>query len=469
MSWPGENILSESDQEAIHNAAIEVLWRGGLIIEDDRLVERIRKRGGAGEAGSNRIQLPAELIAECLECVGKEPVLTTIGGKRLHLYGNNRYYLSLTIDPSVFEYNVGFRKPVVEDVARHARLGDALPKIDVMYKMDQECSDAPGLLSDLGTLEAFVANTTTAYFCAPASMESARRWVGVAEIMAGGSLNENPVLMGYVAIISPLKLNKEATDMMRFFIESGVLLRVGPCPIAGATSPFPLAGTLVQGWAEVLAQIVVSQIIKEGTPVVACLGASVLDMETGVCVYGGPMHDMMKAASVLMTNRFGLSSSGGKFSTVCSNHGLQNGVEVAISAVYNFGLPVHLTAGMGTVANACGVSAINILLDNNLVESLERMRRGIDCSPEKLSIESIIAKGKGGDYLTDDLTLKYLRTDEHFWTADFFHGKAGSDQTTLFDNLHTRAEALIAEHKPEVPQERVEKARRFLFKKKRGE
>ena len=35
-----------------------------------------------------------------------------------------------------------------------------------------------------------------------------------------------------------------------------MLLRCGPCPIAGATAPYPLAGTLVQSWAEVLAQVV---------------------------------------------------------------------------------------------------------------------------------------------------------------------------------------------------------------------
>jgi len=175
-------VFSEDDRKKIHKSALYILKKGRFKIEDVSILKKLARRGAKVKEISRTVSFPPKLVTESLQTVGRKPVLYTVSGRPLHLYGANRYYGSLVIDPFVLDYKRGLRKPVVNDVARHTRLSDALPKIDSIYKMDQECSDAPGVLSDIETLKAFISNTTTSYICAPASMDSAYRWVEVAEI-----------------------------------------------------------------------------------------------------------------------------------------------------------------------------------------------------------------------------------------------------------------------------------------------
>ncbi len=461
-------VLSGEDKKRIYKGALYVLEKGDFKIEDSLTLKELAKRGAKVEEVSQMVSFPPELVEESLQTVGRKPVIHTVSGKPLYLYGTNRYYGSLTIDPFVLDYEKGLRKPLVNDVARHARLGDALPGINSIYKMDQECSDASGVLSDIETLKAFISNTTTSYSCAPASMDSARRWVEVAEIMAGGDLKHKPILSGYVASISPLTLDRKALEMMRFFIQRGVLLRCGPCPIAGATAPYPLAGTLVQSWAELLAQIVVSQILEEGIPVQVGIGGSSLDMRTGNDLYGGPVKDILHLAGLEMAEEFELSASFGVFSTLCSNYDLQNGAESAICAVFHFFMRNHLLSGLGSLSNACGVSAEQIIFHYDLIEMMEWYAKGIDCSDEKLALESIIKIGPGGNFLMDDCTLKLLRTSEHFLPSNLVVDAYGErSNKRAIENLHEKAQELINSHKPSVPQKRLDEALIFLEKEER--
>ena len=460
-------VLSEENRQKIHQGALYILEKGSFKIGDSFILKELAKRGAKVNENLQVVSFPKKLMEESLQTVGRKPIIYTVSGKPLHLYGNNRYYGSLAIDPFILDYEKGLRKPIVNDVARHTRLGDALPKIDSIYKMDQECSDAPGILSDIETLKVFISNTTTSYLCAPSSMESACRWIEVAERMSGGNLKKNPILIGYVAPVSPLTLDAKAVEMMKLFIQRGVLLRCGPCPIAGATSPYPLAGTMVQSWAEVLAQVVISQILKEGVAVQAVIGGSSLDMKTGNDLYGGPVKDILHLAALEMAEEFELSTSVGIFSTLCSHYDLQNGAESAICAAFHFFERNHLLCGLGSLSNACGVSAEQILFHYDLIEMMEWYAKGIDCREEKLALESIIKAGPGGNFLMDDSTLKLLRSSEHFLPSNFVidaYGKKGKKK--LIENLHENVEELIKSHKPDVPQERLDDALNFLENEK---
>jgi len=285
--------------------------------------------------------------------------------------------------------------------------------------------------------------------------------------MSGGNLRGRPILIGYVAPVSPLTLDHKAVEMMRFFIQHGVLLRCGPCSIAGATAPYPLAGTLVQSWAEVLAQIVISQILKEGITVQVVIGASPLDMRSGISLYGGPVKDLLHLASLEMAEEFDLSTSHGIFSTLCSHYDLQNGAESAICAVFHFFTRNHLLSGLGSLSNAYGVSAEEILFHYDLIEMMEWYAKGIDYKEEKLALESIIKMGPGGNFLVDASTLNLLRTPEHFLSSNFVADAPGrKGKKTLVENLHERVEELIRSHKSSVPQKRLNNALAFLKKEK---
>lgn len=457
--------LSGEEREQIFQGALEILEDVGVGVEDEVLRKVMLKKGCIGSDGSDIVKIEKELVKECIRDTDKKPVYKCINGKELNLYGDNRYYGSLIIDPFVLDYEKGIRKAVLNDVIKHARLGDALPLVDHIYKMDESCSDIDQRIVDLKTIEAFVSNTTTSLFCAPASLNSLKTWVDISEIIAGGSLFENPILSAYLATVSPLFLTKDVGKQLMYCIERGVLVRGGPCQMAGATAPYPIAGSLVTGIAEMLFLLVAVQSVRKGAPFVVGIGGHSIDMKTGNVIYGGPIKDILHIGGMEMTEYLDLPSNCGVFSSLCPNYGVQNGIEAALSAVFTYFCRNHIMGGMGTIGNACGVSAEQILIHHDIVETMGRYDEGIKVDGEMLGIESIKKVEIRGSYLADDLTMKYLKTKEHYLSefCEVYH--PGWDGEKMIEKVHKRAEEIIAGHRPEVNQDRVDAVNNYVNNK----
>ena len=456
-------VLSDEDRQRVHAAALEVLAKAGVAVEEEQLRGQLKARGAAAGGNEEQVRIPAGLVAECLASVNRAPVLRCVNGKTLRLGPRDRHYSSLVTDPYIVDYRDGIRRPRLEDIARHARLGDALPLVDCIHLMDDTIPDLDSARSELKCLEAFVSNTTTAYHCAPGSLSGTRRWIEIAQIMSGGDLRANPILAAYVPVVSPLTLTGFNVKQLRMFLERGVLCGVGPCAIAGATAPYPVAGLVVQSWAEFLAMLVAGQVIQSASPVLGGGGgAHFADMRTGESMYSGISKALACAAMNELCEWLDLPTWSGGLSALCSNYGVQNGMETTLGAFAAFFSRVNLYGSFGSIANACGMSAAQIVLHHDLIEMLERFRRGIDLSGEKLAVDAIVSAGPRGNFLTDPLTLKYLRSDEHFYAPCFEMCPGTKDVKTMEQRAQERAEDLIRTHKPAVPPDRLEQVRRYV-------
>ena len=455
-------VLSDSESERVHGAALDVLERAGVRVGEEALREQMKARGASVGEG-DCVSIPRELVTECLGTLNRTPVLQCVNGKTLRHGATDRYYQSCVTDPYILDYRDGIRRPRLDDIARHARLGDALPLVDQIHLMDATIPGLDGPTSVLRALEAFVANTTTGYHCAPGSLRDTRYWIEIAEIMAGGSLKKNPILGAYVPAVSPLSLTDQNMKQLRMFLEAGVLCVVGPCAIAGATAPYTQAGLLVQSWAEFLSVMVAAQVIEPGAPVLGGGGgAHPMDMRSGESMYSGVTKALASAAMNELCAGLDIPVGSGNLSTLCSNYGVQNGLESALGAFVTFFGRVNRYGTLGSLANACGMGPVQVVLHHDLIEMLDRIRKGIDTTGDKLGVESIVSAGPGGNFLMDSLTLRYLRSDEHFSAPCFEQCVGGRDEKTMAQRAHERAEELMASHEPAVPGDRLEKVHRYV-------
>ena len=465
MISKGIQVLSPEEREQIHDSALEVLGKGEVLVEEETLRKQLLSRGAGTGSRPDRVRIPPELVKECLETVEKRPVMYCINGKGLKHGPEDRYYSSIVTDPYIIDFKKGPRRPRLDDIARHTRLSDALPLVDHIHLMDDTVPDLPTAVSELKCLETFVSNTTTAYHCAPGSISATRHWIEISQIMSGGSLKENPILNAYVPSVSPLEITAFNTEQLRMFLDNNVFCNIGPCAIAGGTAPYPVAGLVVQSWAEFLSMVVAAQVIKPGCTVKGGGGgAHHMDMSSGESMYSGVSKALASAAMNELCSWQDIPVSTGNFTTLCSNFGIQNGMESTLGVFSTFFSRCNSYGSFGSMANACGMSPVQIVLHHDLIEMLERFRRGIDAASEKLAVENIITAGPKGNFLTDDLTLKYLRSDEHFYASSFEQCAGTKDVKTMAERAHERAEDLIASHKPAVPENRLEDVRRYVEK-----
>ena len=87
---------------------------------------------------------------------------------------------------------------------------------------------------------------------------------------------------------------------------AGQAVCITPFTLAGAIAPVTLAGALVQQNAEILAGIMLAQVVRPGAPVVYGSFTSNVDMKSGSPAFGTPEYSKAAQASGQLARRYGI-------------------------------------------------------------------------------------------------------------------------------------------------------------------
>ena len=81
--------------------------------------------------------------------------------------------------------------------------------------------------------------------------------------------------------------------------------------LCGGTTPATLAGTLVTTNAEILAGIVLAQLVNKGNPILYGTSTTIMDMKTITSPVGAPEHAMCGAAVGQIGHYYGIPTNVG--------------------------------------------------------------------------------------------------------------------------------------------------------------
>ena len=194
-------------------------------------------------------------------------------------------------------YTGAFRDSTLKDCSDIIMLCDSLDTVRVNLPPVM-ANDKPASNFELYMAAEGFKNTAKHFQSDAENRAVAEKIVQMAEIIAGGSkeLKERPILTLAVCPVSPLKLPKEAAEVIIVAAEHGVPIEVLSMAMAGASSPVTLAGTMVVHNAEVLSGIVLAQLVSPGAPCVYGSSTTVFDMKYGTATVGAPEFGMLNAA-----------------------------------------------------------------------------------------------------------------------------------------------------------------------------
>ena len=454
-------VLDEGEIDKIHRRSLDVLETVGFRVLDEEWRQHMARAGARVEEHSATVHMPRQLVEEALRQAPSIVELHRQDGKIVRVGGEHRMYSSLVIDPWIIDYQTQKpRRPVMDDVVRHTRLGNAHPTIDAIHRMDMPPADVPQEVAYIKTLEAFATNATKHLIARPSSLESLQDWVEVAEILADGrSLAEHPIITFGAAITTPLTLTGLNASILKTAVKKGVPVLPTISSMAGSTTPLSFAGTLLSANAETVFFVALTQLLNPGTPVICWSGQSVTDMRTGRDVYYGGDKMLWQIATGQMARFYGLpvrSECGG---TIVGRYDVQSGMENALLMLGAIGGSAHWMGGLGSCYNAVGMSAEMIVIQADLAQLLERIRAGIDTSDDMMAYNAIVEVGPGGNFLLDPLTLQNLRSSE-FFAGEVFDRLGEASLNDVKDSMlvraHERVEALLATHGPTVPERIIE-------------
>jgi trimethylamine--corrinoid protein Co-methyltransferase len=213
-------------------------------------------------------------------------------------------------------------------------------------------------------------------------------------------------------MVSPLHLDTSVTGILIEWCRRGLPVVLSSAPMAGSTSPMTLAGSLTQLNAEQLSGIVLTQLVRPGTPVLAGYIPGVADMRTGGYLGGAVEFGMMQAGAAQLAHfyRVPIYGSGGMSDSKIpdAQAGYEKMATLLLAAMGGCNY-IHHTVGM--VTNMSAVSLEQAVIDDEMVGMAMRVLRGIEVTGDTLAVQAIQRTGPGGHYLMDAHTMQFMRSE----------------------------------------------------------
>jgi trimethylamine--corrinoid protein Co-methyltransferase len=450
---PTITMLSEEQVLALHHASLDILARTGIVMKNE-LGSQLLLEAGAWEA-DGRIKIPERVVMDAIATApSRIPMHNRLGDLTMPLEEGKVFFGPGSDCPFTIDVETGERRrAVAEDVRRIAQLCDGLDQIDFIMSMGTP-SDVPTLDHYLHSFIQMVRGSVKPNIYTAvdrADMEDIHR---IACAVAGGetALREKPFMMLYAESISPLLYNDESVDKLMFCAEKGIPVTYPPSPNTGGGGPITVAGALALGNAECLVGLVLTQLIRPGTPFLYGMNIAALDMKSAIVSYGAPEWATAMPAFTELGRFYGLPVWGAAGATDSKVVDAQAGIEATVTIMSAFLSRCNLVHDVGYIEYGTTSSMEMLVIADEAIRDVRYMMGGVEVSERTLAREAIHRAIPGAGFLADDHTLDNWRWAQ--WRPLLidrmrYDGwvKRGSKDMTIRAN--ERAREILAEH--EVP------------------
>ncbi len=440
------SVLDEIEVESIHRSTLRILGETGVVLTEARSREILV--GAGAQVQGKRVLFPPELVEQCIAQAGKRTTIRGRGGAVKSLGDGSLYFHNLGGAPNVYDAASGTRRPAAaQDVRDATRLLDALENCHTITPFFTP-TDVPG-----GVMSLAMYRHALPYTIKPLQgpgvqyADEARFAVRMAEVIGKPA----EVLTLSLSPVSPLMIPDHEAQAILAIAELGIAFGPLPCPTAGTTAPFSIAGAIAQQNAEVLAALVLAQLVHPGLPMIYCGRLAMMEPRTGLSVWGGVETGIASAGTVQIGHRYGLPVNVYGFSTNAHSLDAQDGFERALNAILPALAGADELSGIGEMEAGVMGSYAQMAADNEFAGSVLRVRKGFTSEGDALAVEAVAAvMDSTRNFLGQKHTLKYLKSGEVFLTklaerSSWETWETGGRQG-LVERAQIEAERILHEH-----------------------
>lgn len=438
--------ISSQEIQAIHEATMRVLNETGIFINHAEAIEIFRSVGAIQEAG--RLLIPRNVIEDAIKNCAQRVEIAGRNGERVVLGDGSLHWHNLGGARDIYDPAVGERRAAkVQDVIDSTHLLDALEGATAVTPFFTP-QDVPGELMSIAMYRYALPHTIKPLH-GPGIQNKfeAQYIIRLAEVVG----SPEGILSLSVSPVSPLTFPNEIVGAILEIARRGITFIPLPCPTAGATAPFTIAGALVQQNAEVLASLVLAQLVNPGLPVVYAGRLAMMDPRSGSSVWGGVELGLASAATVQIGHHYGLPVNVYGFSTNSHVLDVQNGFERAMNALVPALAGADELSGIGEMEAGVMSSFAQMVIDDEIAAGIRHLQKGIKVDESTLAVD-VIAHAMRADrnFLGQAHTRQYLRAGEllvtHLadrapWETWQREGRKG-----MLERAQAKAQHILAEH-----------------------
>jgi trimethylamine--corrinoid protein Co-methyltransferase len=449
---PQFSVLSDTQLQDLHLAALEALRRIGIRFHHQQALDML-KMAGAFISDGNLVKFPARLVDDALASVPSRVIMCDRDGEpSVFLEGTKVYFgtgsdcLNL-LDPQTDEH-----RPFTQaDIIDGYHLCDALPNIHFVMSIGIPADVDSELAYDV-QMALMLEHTTKPLVFVTNDKASCQRAIDMAAAVAGDheALREQQHILLYSEPSSPLQQSETAVDKLLLMAEYELPVIHSPGPLMGGTAPITMAGGLVMSLAEILSGLVVHQLTRPGAPFIFGAGLHHMDMASMQICYASPEFQLTKAAVAELGRWYGMPTWGYAGCSDAKVMDEQAAVEAMLSVMMAKFTGANLIHDVGYMESGLTGSFEMIVLTDELISMTDHLMKGIEVSEDTLLLEELERVGPGGQFLDTQETLDRFRS---FWFPALLDRKtrqpwleAGS--TTLCQRLNATVLEIIKEHRP---------------------
>jgi len=406
-------ILTKTQVEKVHETSLQILDQIGVDFSYPPAL-KVLKKGGAKVDGE-RVYFPPKLVEGQ---INKAPSQFTLYARNpennVTIGGHHMVFTPGYGAPFATDLDNGRRYATLNDFENFVKLTGASVNQNILSGNVVEPNDIPHEIRHAQMLYTSVKYSDKCFMGSAMGAQAAKDSIRMASILFGSEaeLAGKPRFISILCSLSPLKYDLRMLGALMEYAKAGQPQLISSLSIAGATGPVTLAGNLALQNAEVLAGIVLTQLVREGTPVIFAGASSNAEMRSGALSIGSPEMAMNTAATGQMARYYKLPvRSGG---AVCdakspdAQAAYESMMVLLMARVCGINFVLH-SAGILESYNC--MSYEKFVIDDELCGMVKRIQRGFDVNPDTLALDVIKNVGPGGHFLDKDHTFDHFRTE----------------------------------------------------------
>jgi len=454
---PYVKVIGEDQYQRIHDASVKILSETGFRFECEEALE-IFKQNGAKINGKT-VHIPPEMVERTLKTVPSKFKWQARNEENSIVLGEG-----YAVEPNVGcvfiqDLDNGRRPGKLVDYANIQKLHQSSAVTKIVGANPIQTCDVTADDQHLYMIYETIKNSDKPVIGLCVNKQHVLESFKIMELAMGKEkfLNDNVCIAVSVNPLSPLAFGETTTESLIEYARKRQAVMILPDIMAGITGPVSLFGTIVAQNAEILAGIVLTQLVSPGAPVVAGPCSSTCNMKRASYISGTPDMMLIDVAGLQMFNDFyhiptrimtGMTDS--------KAVDIQAGYETMQNMVMGILSGAHIIHEcLGVLDAIMTVSLEKFIIDEEMLSRVFRIAEGIDVSDEAMSLDIIKDVGNHGSYITHENTFDHFKK---LWTPtvsdwDPYHVWAGKGSPDIL----VKANKMWKERLANAPETMIDK------------
>lgn len=404
--------FTQQELETLHKASLRILEKNGISFQEEETISLFKDKGFCVE--NSTVFFTPDDVDKAIESTPSSFTLHARNPENtLHVGGDDWVVLPTLGAPFVAELDGSQRPGTMADYDIICKLVQTSKHVGMCGFKHVEPSDVDTNTAYLDMLYSNIILSDKPFMGSTDTVCAAEDTMKMAAITFGGhdKIQDTPVTIGLINPLSPLQYAEEMAGSIRIYASAGQPVIIVNMIMGGTSGPVSLPGMLALMNAEILAGIVLAQLVNKGTPVVYGTTSCPTNMRSGAATIGSPETYKINSAVTQLARHYNLPCRTGGSLTDALIPDAQALAEGALC------LSTSIRNGANFILHACGMIGTYIamnfekwLIDEELCGIVREMLQPITISDETIDVDTILSVGAGGNYLTAPSTLKNCRT-----------------------------------------------------------